>query len=130
LRAAAGVSLREAIWIRQSQKFSELAKKRQHADAIWRKLTMTTMRQGQAVMPTATMLRSQLTELRMMVDRDDPVQIEAEAAFAAMVAEIIHEAEIAENIAMWKEEQMSEPLAKPLALRSAEPFDPLAAGNH
>jgi hypothetical protein len=29
---------------------------------------------------------------------------------------------------MWKEEQMSEPLAKRLALGTAEAFDPLAAG--
>jgi hypothetical protein len=80
-------------------------------------------------MPIATMLRNQLAELRMAFDRDDPVQVEAEVAFSARVAAIIHEAEIAENIAMWKEEQMSEPLAMRLALGTAEAFDPLAAGT-
>jgi hypothetical protein len=80
-------------------------------------------------MPTATTLRNQLAELGMMVDRDDPVQIEAEAAFAARVAAIIREAEIAENIAMWRAEQLSELLAKRLVLGTAEAFDPLAAGN-
>jgi hypothetical protein len=38
------------------------------------------------------MLRDQLAELRMMVDRNDPAHVEAEATFAAMVAEILGEA--------------------------------------
>jgi hypothetical protein len=40
-------------------------------------------------MPIATMLRNQLAELRMVLDRDDPVQVEAVVAFSARVAAII-----------------------------------------
>jgi hypothetical protein len=44
-------------------------------------------------MTTAVMLQDQLAELRMMIDLDDPEHIEVEVAFAAMVEEIMHEAE-------------------------------------
>jgi hypothetical protein len=43
------------------------------------------------------MLQNQLAELRMLIDRDDPVHLEAEAAFAAMVAQITREADLKAN---------------------------------
>lgn len=45
-------------------------------------------------MSTAVMLRDQLSELRMVIDHDDPAHVAAEAAFAAMVAEIMQAADI------------------------------------
>jgi hypothetical protein len=50
-------------------------------------------------MPTPIMLQNQLAELRMLIDRDDPVHVEAEAAFAAMVAKIVREAAIGDSVA-------------------------------
>jgi hypothetical protein len=43
------------------------------------------------------MLREQLAELAMLVNRNDPLQVEAEAAFARMVAEVLRGAEVGES---------------------------------
>jgi hypothetical protein len=67
-------------------------------------------------MPTPAMLQHQLAELRMLIDRNDPVHVEAEAAFAAMVAMVVHEAQIAD------------PMANRMMLGTAEACDGLAEG--
>ena len=102
-------------------------------------------------MTTAVMLRDQLAELRMMVDRNDPAHVEAEATFAAMVAEILDDAEFgpkdcslgtnpARSGALPKmprpienaeyrgervERQLADPLAMRLMLGTAEAYDGL-----
>jgi hypothetical protein len=102
-------------------------------------------------MTTAVMLRDQLAELRMMVDRNDPAHVEAEATFAAMVTEILsdtefdpkdrslgknparsgalpsmpHPTENAEHRGERGERQLADPLATQLMLGTAEAYDGL-----
>ena len=85
-------------------------------------------------MATVPMLRDQLAELRIMINHNDPAHVEAEAAFAAMVAEIMHQAEIGPSSGFARamrstvrpKGQVAEPLAKRLMLGTAEAYDPLA----
>lgn len=71
-------------------------------------------------MATVAMLRDQLAELRMMIDHNDPVHVETEAAFAAIVAKIVHQTEIGPRGGF------SGAMPKRLMLGTAEAYDALA----
>ena len=96
-------------------------------------------------MATALTMQHQLAELRLQIDFDDPVHAEAEGAFAAMVARIVHEAEVADSIAKLRDdrnrqdelaggrttsvqvmaEQLTDPIAERMMLGTAEAYDAL-----
>ena len=86
-------------------------------------------------MATLPMLRDQLAELCIMIDRNDPAHVGAEATFEAMVREITHQAKISRRRGftrvkppMRRKRQIVEPLAKHLMLGTAEAYD--ALGDH
>lgn len=56
-------------------------------------------------MATALTMQHQLAELRLQIDFDDPVHAEAEATFAAMIARIVREAEVADSIAKLRDDR-------------------------
>ena len=66
-------------------------------------------------MTTTLQMQDQLAEIRMLMDRDDPVHVEAEAAFAAMIANIMHDADIAKNAARVGPEPMTAEWGAPTA---------------
>jgi hypothetical protein len=50
-------------------------------------------------------MQHQLAELRLQIDFDDPVLAEAEATFAAMIARIVREADVADSIAKLRDDR-------------------------
>jgi hypothetical protein len=66
-------------------------------------------------MTTMLQMQDQLAEIRMLMDRDDPMHVEAEAAFAVMIAEIMHGAGIAENAALVGSQPMTAERGTPTA---------------
>jgi hypothetical protein len=53
---------------------------------------------GLTLMATTLTMQHQLAELRMLIDFDDPVHPEAEAAIAAMIARIVRGASVADGM--------------------------------
>ena len=79
-------------------------------------------------MPTAITTRDQLADLRLMIDWGDPAQVEAEAAFAAMVSEIMHESGMGPkgHVLCTKLTSVAPPVARGSVCEERPAADPLA----
>ena len=96
---------------------------------------VATRRRGFSLMATLLTMQDQLAMLRMVIDRQDPVHVEAEAGFAAMVAKATHEVEISpgdhsiRTLGECGPGRPDERLAIRLMRGTAEAYDALSIGD-